>query len=77
MTMTNDSIVCQQNALDDEQILRAIFLVLSRFERDADLKLACHWMLESENCSLEALEQKLLQFKQLIHDQDNSELLLE
>ena len=77
MTMTNDSIVCQQNALDDEQILRAIFLVLSRFERDADLKLACHWMLESENCSLEALEQKLLQFKQLMHDQDNSELLLE
>lgn len=77
MTMTNDSIVCQQNALDDDQILRAIFLVLSRFERDADLKLACHWMLESENCSLEALEQKLLQFKQLMHDQDNSELLLE
>lgn len=77
MTMTNDSIVCQQNALDDEQILRAIFLVLSHFERDADLKLACHWMLESENCSLEALEQKLLQFKQLMHDQDNSELLLE
>ena len=40
MTMTNDSIVCQQNALDDNQILRAIFLVLSRFERDPDLKMA-------------------------------------
>ncbi|MDO4927183.1 MAG: hypothetical protein Q3980_16180 [Turicibacter sp.] len=77
MTMTNDSIVCQQNALDDNQILRAIFLVLSRFERDPDLKMARHWMLESEKCSLEELEQKFLEFKRLIHDQDDSELLLE
>lgn len=34
LTMNNDSIVCQQNALNDDQILRAIFLILSRLERD-------------------------------------------
>ena len=77
LTMNNDSIVCQQNALNDDQILRAIFLILSRLERDPDLKMARHWMLESETCSLEELEQKLLEFKRLIHDKDDSELLLE
>ena len=77
LTMNNDSIVCQQNALNDDQILRAIFIILSRLERDPDLKMARHWMLESETCSLEELEQKLLEFKRLIHDKDDSELLLE
>lgn len=77
LTMNNESVVCQQNALDDNQILRSIFLVLSRFERDPDLKMACHWMLESEKCSLEELEQKFLEFKRLINDRDESELLLE
>lgn len=77
LTMNNDSIICQQNELNDDQILRAIFLILSRLERDADLKMARHWMLESESYSLDELEQKLLEFKRLIHDQNESELLLE
>lgn len=77
LTMNNDSIICQQNELNDDQILRAIFLILSRLKRDSDLKMARHWMLESESCSLDELEQKLLEFKRLIHDQDESELLLE
>lgn len=77
LTMNNDSIICQQNELNDDQILRAIFLILSRLERDSDLKMARHWMLESESCSLDELEQKLLEFKRLIHDQNESELLFE
>lgn len=51
LTMNDKSIVCQQNELDDEKILRAIFLILSRLQRDVDLNMACKWMLESEGCS--------------------------
>ena len=78
LTMNNDSIVCQQNALNDDHGLPCDFLNFKPFRTcDPDLKMARHWMLESETCSLEELEQKLLEFKRLIHDKDDSELLLE
>ena len=77
LTMNDKSIVCQQNELDDEKILRAIFLILSRLERDIDLNMACKWMLESEGCSLEKLEKRLLAFKHLMKESHDSELLLE
>ena len=77
LTMNDKSIVCQQNELDDEKILRAIFLILSRLQRDVDLNMACKWMLESEGCSLEKMEKRMLAFKHLMKESHDSELLLE
>lgn len=77
LTMNNTSIVCQQNELDDEKILRGIFLILSRFEREIDINMARNWMLESEGCTLEQLEKRFLAFKQLMKEPNDSELLLE
>lgn len=77
LTLTNESVICQQSELDDEQVFRAILLILSRFKKESDLKMACQWMLESESCSREEFEQKVLEFKHFIHDYEESELLLE